>query len=116
MDEDREPLDFVLGLRRDGLLALAGEFSHFFLWRKPLRVWASRARRPSFPPFFAAAASRYQDPDRGAELVSYLEEMTTAEQRAARLARLRWQRQAALAWVADLDQMAAVIEEARDEH
>jgi transcriptional regulator with XRE-family HTH domain len=34
---------------------------------------------------FAAAVSRYMDPERGGELMAYLEEMTSAERRAVRL-------------------------------
>lgn len=65
---------------------------------------------PKWQAAYAAAVSRYQDPDRGEELVSYLDEMTSAQQRAERLERIRWEREAMLAVVADLDQMAGAIQ------
>jgi len=58
----------------------------------------------------ARAVSRYLDPDRGAELISYLEDMTDSEQRAQRLRRIQAQRAAVLELVADLDQIALAIE------
>lgn len=56
------------------------------------------------------AVSRYLDPERGAELISYLEDMTDSEQRAQRLRRIQAQRAAVLELVADLDQIALAIE------
>jgi len=64
--------------------------------------------------YFAGAVSRYMDPGRGAEFITYLDEMTTAEQRAARLERISGQRQAILSLLSDLDQQASAIENAED--
>lgn len=59
-----------------------------------------------------AAVNRYMDPDRGADYITYLEDLTSTERRTERLRRLRAHRAAMLAVLADLDQMAGAIETA----
>ena len=59
---------------------------------------------------YTAAVSHYTDPERGAELLSYLEDMTSAERRAVRREQLRHRREALLGILADIDQMATAID------
>jgi transcriptional regulator with XRE-family HTH domain len=59
---------------------------------------------------FKGAVARYLDRERGAELMSLLEDMASAERRAARMERIKYQREAALGWISDLDQMRLAIE------
>jgi transcriptional regulator with XRE-family HTH domain len=57
------------------------------------------------------AVARYTDPDLGAELLARLEDITSEERRAIRLERLRWQRDALRAVLADLDSITEAMEE-----
>jgi transcriptional regulator with XRE-family HTH domain len=58
---------------------------------------------------YTAAANRYLDPGRGAELATYLDDLTTAEQLASRLERLQWQRGALAALVDDIDRLGDAL-------
>ena len=59
---------------------------------------------------YVAASNRYLDPGRGADLIAYLEDLTTAERMEQRLARISRHREALLEAVGDLDQIATAIE------
>lgn len=65
---------------------------------------------------YIAVLAAYLDPGRGEELAAYLGDLTTAEQRASRLERLRWQREALAAMVGDIDGMVDAITDAGSAH
>jgi transcriptional regulator with XRE-family HTH domain len=58
---------------------------------------------------YLAVLTTYGDPGRGEQLARYMEDLTTASERAERLQRLRWQREALAATVVDIDRLVDTI-------
>lgn len=58
---------------------------------------------------YMTVIATYLDAERGAQLASYLGDLTAAEERASRIQRLQWQREALVAIVGDIDGLVDAI-------